>query len=30
MINIQIANDPNDFQKKVLDALGFPYPRHYI
>ncbi len=27
---LHVANDPNEFQKKVLDALGFPYPRYYI
>ncbi len=27
---LHVANDPDNFQKKVLDALGFPYPRYYI
>jgi len=27
---LYVACDPNDFQRRILDALGFPYPRDYI
>ena len=27
---LYVAGDPNTFQRKILDALGFPYPRDYI